>query len=61
MEVNEQGTEAAGATKVELRVGSAEPTKEPFRFTADRPFFFTIEDQETGLILFMGTLKEPKE
>lgn len=59
VEVNERGTEAAAATKIEMRAGSAAPAEEPFQFAADRPFFFTIEDRATGLILFMGMVKEP--
>jgi serpin B len=58
-EVNEEGTEAAAATGVEARLTSfAEPPK-PFKMICDRPFFFAIVDDETGLILFMGSLVNP--
>lgn len=54
VEVNEEGTEAAAATKVEIRVESAPPV-----FIADRPFFFAIRDNQTKTVMFMGVLMEP--
>jgi serine protease inhibitor len=54
IEVNEQGTEAAAVSKVEFEFQSAKP-----EFVVDRPFFFTIHDNQTGAILFMGTVIEP--
>lgn len=51
IEVNEEGSEAAGATVVEMRVTSA---VEPIIFSADRPFVFIIADDKTGTILFIG-------
>ncbi|MFO7952990.1 MAG: serpin family protein [Bacillota bacterium] len=57
IEVNEEGTEAAAATSVEVTLESAKPDK--FTMIADRPFFFTIADDMTGSILFMGSLLEP--
>jgi serine protease inhibitor len=57
VEVNEEGTEAAGATAVEMTLKGA-PSK-PFTFIADRPFFYAIRDNETGAILFMGVLVNP--
>ncbi|CEG21996.1 Serpin (serine protease inhibitor) [Planococcus massiliensis] len=58
LDVNEKGTEAAAATSIEIveESGSSELT---FEMIVDRPFFITIEDVETGLILFMGAIKEP--
>ncbi len=55
VEVNEQGTEAAAATSVEIRAESAPP----FYMVMDRPFFFSIVDNKTGVILFMGSVTEP--
>jgi serpin B len=57
VQVNEQGTEAAAVTSVEIGITSV---REKFRFVADRPFFFAIGDAETGSILFMGTVVEPQ-
>jgi serpin B len=51
IEVNEEGSEAAAVTAVEMTV-TAMP--EPLAFIADRPFLFLIADDETGTILFMG-------
>ena len=55
VEVNEVGTEAAAATAVMMRV-SLPPT-----FRADHPFLFLIRDRDTGSILFMGRIVNPKE
>ena len=55
IDVNEEGTEAAAATGV-VMVESA-PVLEVFR--ADHPFIFTIQDRDTGLILFMGRVMDP--
>jgi serpin B len=51
IEVNEEGSEAAAATAVEMTVTGM---PEPLAFIADRPFLFLIVDEETGTILFMG-------
>ncbi len=59
IEVNEEGTEAAAVTSVEIAVTSA-PETEPFRVVADRPFFFAIADNMTGTILFMGSVADPR-
>jgi serine protease inhibitor len=59
IEVNEEGTEAAAVTSVEMQTLSA-PAVSPFRMTVDRPFFYAIRDNQTGTILFMGTVVEPE-
>jgi len=51
IEVNEQGSEAAAATIVELQETAA---LEPEIFRADRPFIFLIYDQNSSSILFIG-------
>ncbi|MGQ9783973.1 MAG: serpin family protein [Armatimonadota bacterium] len=56
VEVNEEGTEAAAATKVEIALKSAGPS---IAFTVDRPFFCAIADDFTGEILFAGLILEP--
>lgn len=60
IEVNEKGTEAAAATSVEMRLTSAMKEPEPFKMIVDRPFFFAIVDNETGLILFLGSIYDPR-
>ena len=57
VEVNEEGTEAAAATSVEVGVKSVPPP--PISFSVDRPFFFAIRDNETKTVLFMGIVVEP--
>ena len=56
-EVNEEGTEAAGATSVVVAVRSAPPKK--FLMKVDRPFFIAIRDNENGVLLFMGSVTNP--
>ena len=50
--VDEAGTEAAAATGV-IGVTSI-VDEEPLEFRIDRPFIYTIIDQETGAVLFLG-------
>jgi serpin B len=57
VEVNEEGTEAAAATSGQMFVTSYTP---PFKMVVDRPFFCAIRDNQTGTILFMGAIVEPK-
>lgn len=51
IEVNEEGSEAAGVTVVEMTESAVEM---PITFIANRPFVFLLMDEETGTILFMG-------
>lgn len=60
VEVNEEGTEAAAVTSVGVRATSAMPVDEPFNMVVDRPFFVAIRDNQTGTLLFMGSIVEPK-
>jgi serpin B len=54
VEVNEEGTEAAAVTSVEVGVTSA-----PQRLVVDRPFLFAIRENLSGTILFMGKMVRP--
>ena len=56
-EVNEEGTVAAAATSLGVGVVSMPPP--PFVMKVDRPFFFAIRDNKTGLVLFMGSVRNP--
>lgn len=56
VEVNEEGTEAAGATAVEMATKSM-PYYPVFR--ADHPFLFIIQDNQSGSFLFMGRMVNP--
>jgi serine protease inhibitor len=60
VEVNEEGTEAAAVTSVEMRATSMQLPRERFRMTVDRPFFFAIRDNQTGAVLFMGSIFDPQ-
>ncbi len=55
IEVNEEGTEAAAVTGVEVGVTSTPPS-----FVADRPFLYIIREKFTGAICFMGRVGNPK-
>ena len=55
VEVNEEGTEAAAVTAVE--VGNEAM---PDGFYATRPFVFLIRDDRTGSVLFIGKVENPK-
>ena len=57
VEVNEEGTEAAAATAVAMKV-KAMP-RPPVEFRADHPFLFWIQEEETGAILFLGRVADP--
>ena len=57
VDVNEEGTEAAAATRVGA-MGKSEPPP-PIIFRADHPFLFLIRDNSTESILFMGRLRHP--
>ncbi|MGA7933590.1 MAG: serpin family protein [Kovacikia sp.] len=59
VEVNEVGTEAAAVTSIGMRATSVMPSSEPFNLVVDRPFFFAIRDNQTGTLLFMGSMVEP--
>ena len=57
MEVDESGTVAAAATSGSTTITAA-PTPQ-FQITMDRPFFYAIRDDETGALLFIGTMVAP--
>lgn len=61
IKVDEEGTEAAAVTVVEMMPGSAEPGQEdqPKIFKADHPFIFLIRENSTNTILFMGRVLDP--
>jgi serine protease inhibitor len=57
LKVDEKGTEAAAVT------GGAMETSvqvNPNVFRVDRPFAFTISDRQTGAILFLGAVTDPR-
>jgi len=56
VEVNEEGTEAAAVTSVEMTVKSV--SFKPI-MRIDRPFIFAIRENRSGTILFIGKVVEP--
>jgi serine protease inhibitor len=58
IDVNEEGTEAAAATIVEIRETSTGGG--PVYFKADRPFLYVIKENSTGAIVFMGKVGKPE-
>jgi serpin B len=56
VKVDEEGTEATAATAVVVVKSSAGP---PI-FRANHPFIFFITHKETGSILFMGKVEDPR-
>jgi serpin B len=57
VDVNEEGTEAAAATAVVIRLTSA--GSGPEVFYANHPFLFLIRDNKSGAILFLGQVSDP--
>jgi serpin B len=60
VEVNEEGTEAAAVTSIEIReTSSGQGSSIPFFATS--PFLYLIKEKSTGAILFIGRMDDPKE
>ena len=57
IEVNEEGTEAAAVTGVEISLTSAPPEKPVL--VLNRPFLFFIKEKYSGTVLFAGKLFNP--
>ncbi len=60
VEVNEEGTEAAAVTSVEVIYTSVGPST-PISFAVNQPFLFAIKENSTGIILFIGKIGEIPE
>lgn len=59
IDVNEKGTEAVAATSIEVVTESA-IISDSFYMNVNHPFIFSIVDDETGMILFLGSISSPK-
>ena len=57
VEVTEQGTRAAAASAGSIGDDDAAG---PLVFEVDRPFLFTISDRDTGAVLLLGTIHDPR-
>lgn len=60
VEVNEEGTEAAAVTVVEIGFTSIGPNQ-GFSILINRPFLFVIRENRSGAIMFIGKIENPKE
>jgi serine protease inhibitor len=58
IDVNEEGTEAAAATVVEMEL-TAMPDGIQY-FTVNRPFLFVIKEKDTNSIIFIGRVMKPR-
>lgn len=54
LQIDEEGTEASGATSVGIGATSAPPS-----FVVDRPFVVVLRENHSGTILFIGTVMDP--
>lgn len=59
--VDEEGAEAAAATAILLKRGGAARPGQAKVFRADRPFAFALRDHDTGLLLFVGRVADPRQ
>jgi serpin B len=63
LDISEEGTEAAAVTAMAAEGCSPDmypPPEKIYHFRGDHPFIFMIEDSETGALLFMGRIVDPK-
>jgi serpin B len=60
IDVQEEGTEAAAATIVEISFNSIEGGGSPIYFRADKPFLYLIKENSTGAIVFIGKVGKPE-
>ncbi len=59
IDVAEKGTEAAAATAVVMKAGSAPSSG--LNIYANRPFLYFLRDQPTGAVIFMGRVLDPSK
>ncbi|MBU0572102.1 serpin family protein [Patescibacteria group bacterium] len=58
IEVDEEGTEAAAVTAIlPIAMGGKPPELPEFYMEVNSPFIFAIQDEQSGEILFIGTIK----
>ena len=58
IDVQEEGTEAAAATIVEIYEKNGNP--QPLLLRIDRPFLYLIKENSSGAIMFMGKVGRPE-
>ena len=57
--VDEEGTEAAAVTGITMEATSALVRRPPIPFVVNRPFIYALRDTKTGLVLFLGLVRDP--
>ncbi|CAN6896942.1 unnamed protein product [Brassica oleracea var. botrytis] len=60
IEVDEEGTEAAAVSFADLLTCSACQSRKP-DFIADHPFMFTVREDKSGVVVFMGQVLDPSK
>ena len=60
IDVQEEGTEAAAATIVEISFTSIGGGGSPIYFKADKPFLYLIKENSTGTIVLIGKVGKPE-
>ena len=62
VEVNEEATEAAAVTAVEMIKTAMPPVEpKPIEYKVNKPFVFAIRENSTGVILFIGKMAKIEE
>ncbi len=61
LKVDEEGTEAAGATSIRMETLSVDDVDDSFHMAIDRPFFCAVHDRRTDAVLFVGAIVDPEE
>jgi serpin B len=58
--VGEESTEAAAASGVTVAEGVTTTLPPPPTLHIDRPFHYLVRDNETGTLLFLGQVADPR-
>jgi serpin B len=60
VDVNEEGTEAAAVSGIGFKAMAVRREEPPFRMVVDRPFFLAIRENQSGAMLFLGAIVDPR-
>jgi serine protease inhibitor len=60
LEINEEGSTAAAVTGIQMKTTAIISPKERFNLVFDHPFLLAIADTQTGVIIFLGMIANPK-
>ncbi len=61
VKVDEEGTEAAAVTAVEVGITAVFPGNKDINMKVDHPFIFAIRESTSGAILFIGKVVNPNQ